>query len=76
MKIYKSVKGKTLFFFLDLVGKWHLGQSKKEYHPLNRGFNEFYGLLGGGFNHYTKVDIKYKSVGKYVTPILPLAILP
>ena len=68
-------KGKTLFF-LDLVGKWHLGQSKKKYHPLNRGFNEFYGLLGGGFNHYTKVDIKYKSVGKYVTPILPLAILP
>jgi len=37
-----------------LVGKWHLGQSKKKYHPLNRGFNEFYGLLGGGFNHFTK----------------------
>ena len=59
-----------------LVGKWHLGQSKMMYHPLRRGFDEFYGLLGGGFNHYTKVDIKYKSVGKYVTPILPLAILP
>ena len=47
------------FLFLDLVGKWHLGQSKKKYHPLNRGFNEFYGLLGGGFNHFTKVDTKY-----------------
>ena len=37
-----------------LVGKWHLGQSKPMYHPLNRGFHEFYGLLGGGFNHFTK----------------------
>ena len=36
------------------VGKWHLGQSKQMYHPLKRGFHEFYGLLGGGFNHYTK----------------------
>ena len=37
-----------------LVGKWHLGASKEEHHPNNRGFNHFYGLLGGGFNHYTK----------------------
>ena len=37
-----------------LVGKWHLGQSKKMFHPLQRGFHEFYGMLGGGFNHYTK----------------------
>ena len=37
-----------------LIGKWHLGHSKKKYHPLDRGFHEFYGLLGAGFNHYTK----------------------
>jgi arylsulfatase A-like enzyme len=29
-----------------LVGKWHLG-STPEYHPLKRGYDEFYGFLGG-----------------------------
>jgi arylsulfatase A-like enzyme len=30
-----------------LIGKWHLGQ-KDQFHPMNRGFDEFFGLLGGG----------------------------
>ena len=29
-----------------LVGKWHLGTDDK-HHPLNRGFEEFFGFLGG-----------------------------
>jgi len=29
-----------------LVGKWHLGDLD-EYHPLKRGFDEFFGFLGG-----------------------------
>jgi arylsulfatase A-like enzyme len=29
-----------------LVGKWHLGQADK-FHPMRRGFGEFYGFLGG-----------------------------
>src|SRR5262245_11579979 len=29
-----------------LVGKWHLGGSA-EHHPLSRGFDEFFGFLGG-----------------------------
>jgi arylsulfatase A-like enzyme len=29
-----------------MVGKWHLGGSTEQ-HPLNRGFDEFFGFLGG-----------------------------
>ncbi|MCX7006666.1 MAG: sulfatase [Kiritimatiellaeota bacterium] len=48
------------------VGKWHLGE-EDQCHPLKRGFDEFYGFLGGGrsyfpdkpgkgkVNHYTQI---------------------
>jgi len=34
-----------------LVGKWHLGDLPK-YHPLKRGFNEFWGYTGGGHDYF------------------------
>lgn len=36
-----------------LVGKWHLGEAP-QFHPNNRGFDEFYGLLGGGRSYWEK----------------------
>ena len=33
------------------VGKWHLGEAAP-YHPLQRGFDEFYGFLGGSRTYY------------------------
>ena len=33
-----------------LVGKWHLGHDKKFY-PLNRGFQEYFGFLGGAHSY-------------------------
>lgn len=37
-----------------LIGKWHLGAGKP-FRPIKRGFDEFYGFLGGG-HHYFRVD--------------------
>jgi arylsulfatase A-like enzyme len=33
-----------------LIGKWHQGKSR-EYHPLNRGFDEYFGTLAGGTSY-------------------------
>jgi arylsulfatase A-like enzyme len=35
-----------------LIGKWHLG-AHKSLHPLKRGFNEFFGFLGGGHQYFS-----------------------
>ena len=34
-----------------MVGKWHLGAAAP-FHPLNRGFEFFYGFLGGGHDYF------------------------
>ena len=33
-----------------IVGKWHLGM-RKEYHPLNNGFDSFFGFIEGGHKY-------------------------
>lgn len=36
-----------------IFGKWHLGHSDKRYHPLRRGFTEFYGHYNGAIDYFT-----------------------
>ncbi len=38
-------------YYTGLIGKWHLG-ANKGYHPNERGFDDFYGFLGGGHNYH------------------------
>ncbi|MCM2369829.1 sulfatase-like hydrolase/transferase [Aporhodopirellula aestuarii] len=39
-----------------VIGKWHLGASAP-FHPNNRGFDYFYGFLGGGHDYF-KIDLR------------------
>lgn len=40
-----------LGYVSGLIGKWHLG-TRPQFHPLERGFDEFWGFLGGGHNYF------------------------
>lgn len=44
------------------VGKWHLG-IRPGYHPLERGFDEFFGFLTGGNDYVTENTRAAKAVG-------------
>lgn len=45
---------KALGYTTGLVGKWHLGELPK-FSPLKRGFDEFWGYLGGGHDYFRAV---------------------
>ena len=49
-----------------LVGKWQLGAALP-FHPLNRGFDYFYGFLGGGHDYFS-VDPKSRP-GSDLAPL-------
>jgi len=41
-----------------IVGKWHLGTEPEGCHPLQRGFDFFYGFLGGGSFYFPRDNAK------------------
>lgn len=47
---------KAAGYVTGLVGKWHLGATP-ELHPLKRGFDEFYGFLGGAHDYFRSAGI-------------------
>jgi len=49
----------------SIIGKWHLGEDEK-FQPLQRGFHEFWGYLGGG-HHYFKSEPNGEG---YLCPIV------
>lgn len=64
-------------YFTGAIGKWHLGKTP-EFHPNARGFNEYYGFLGGGHrffpDQYRPVYENLKKrrstqIDEYLTPL-------
>lgn len=49
---------KVLGYATGIVGKWHLGEEER-FHPLNRGFDEFFGFLGGAHSYFKETDEVY-----------------
>ena len=35
-----------------IIGKWHLGHTRKVHYPINRGFSHFYGHLNGAIDYF------------------------
>ena len=54
---------KSAGYATGLIGKWHLGKSEK-HHPLNRGFDEYFGMLAGGSSY---IDSRTEGVESWPT---------
>lgn len=56
-------------YYTGAIGKWHLG-AVPGYHPNERGFDDFYGFLGGGHKYfpeeYSATYAKQKAAGQEV----------
>jgi arylsulfatase A-like enzyme len=51
-----------------IVGKWHLGEAKP-FHPNRRGFDEFFGFIGGGHNYLCGTYRDKAPQNHYNTPL-------
>jgi arylsulfatase A-like enzyme len=53
-------------YISGIVGKWHLGAAER-FHPLNRGFDEFFGFLGGGHQYFPE---RWGGKAEYTTDLM------
>ncbi|HPF96778.1 MAG: sulfatase-like hydrolase/transferase [Mangrovimonas sp.] len=54
--VFKAHKYKTI-----ALGKWHLGGTETD-HPNERGFDEFYGFIGGGRSYFPIKNPSYEHM--------------
>lgn len=70
-----SLKEKTLPDHLKaagyktvMVGKWHLGHAEK-FNPINRGFDEYFGFLGGGHPYMPGKGVANNPIVRGLKPV-------
>jgi len=56
---------KQLNYRTGIFGKWHLGVTEP-YHPNSRGFDEFFGILGGSRSYFFSEERNRKPGGKQI----------
>jgi arylsulfatase A-like enzyme len=59
---------KSAGYVTGLLGKWHLGEGEK-FHPLNRGFDEFFGFTGGAHTYLKASDKRYGPIVRGRQPV-------
>jgi len=59
---------KSLGYATGMVGKWHLGY-RPELHPLKRGFDEFFGFLGGAHSYVNALADKANPILRGAEPV-------
>jgi arylsulfatase A-like enzyme len=59
---------KALGYATGAFGKWHLGY-RPEYHPLKRGFDEFFGFLGGAHRYLDPLGDKANPLLRGTEPV-------
>lgn len=55
----------TLGYRTAVFGKWHMGEADR-YHPLKRGFDEFYGFRGGARSFYAYPPNNRRDRGRWM----------
>ena len=64
-------------YYTSAIGKWHLGESP-QFHPNKRGYDDYYGFLGGGHKYFPKAfnqeferqqKAGVKHINEYLLPL-------
>ena len=63
---FLPAKLKQAGYRTSMIGKSHLGSRSVAHLPINRGFDQHFGFLGGGEDHYTQVSGEDPVVGDLV----------